>query len=273
MHILDHNVLKPTSQPATHAQDSEEEEVEEEEEEEEEQEQRKVYQLRERRPIQQSNLYKPSFGGQGSRHALHCPACHPICAQTPRRKACCLMLSPTARGQFCHLSRSYLQMAIGTACPCALAPKLLPAGLISMIRGQCCECLHACFVKQNHLFVMQRKEASLCRRSRLLRGSQKSRHVRKAHRPTYAEDWSDDDVLDHPAVAWKSLQVTFHCLSFATFFHCAFWPMLDHPAVAWKAVKTPLRSASHFAYHLCSCSISLRYSSNSHVKDSPLEQH
>ncbi|KAL0036308.1 hypothetical protein WJX77_001773 [Trebouxia sp. C0004] len=44
---------------------------------------------------------------------------------------------------------------------------------------------------------------------RLVRGNQmnkKNRHTRKAHRPTYAEDWSDDDVLDHPAVAWKSLQ-------------------------------------------------------------------
>lgn len=40
-----------------------------------------------------------------------------------------------------------------------------------------------------------------------MKGSQKSRPSRKAHRPTYAEDWSDDDVLDHPAVAWKSLQV------------------------------------------------------------------
>lgn len=44
---------------------------------------------------------------------------------------------------------------------------------------------------------------------RLVRGNQmnkKNRQTRKAHRPTYAEDWSDDDVLDHPAVAWKSLQ-------------------------------------------------------------------
>ena len=44
-----------------------------------------------------------------------------------------------------------------------------------------------------------------------MRGPQmnrKSRHVRKAHRTTYAEDWTDtDDVLDHPAVAWKALQV------------------------------------------------------------------
>ena len=43
--------------------------------------------------------------------------------------------------------------------------------------------------------------------------NKKNRHTRKAHRPTYAEDWSDDDVLDHPAVAWKSLQVQLklHC--------------------------------------------------------------
>ena len=55
-----------------------------------------------------------------------------------------------------------------------------------------------------------------CRGHRLVRGNQmnkKNRHTRKAHRPTYAEDWSDDDVLDHPAVAWKSLQVqlNLHC--------------------------------------------------------------
>ncbi len=49
-----------------------------------------------------------------------------------------------------------------------------------------------------------------CRRNRLIRGNQmnkKHRHARKPHRPTYADEWSDDDVLDHPAVAWKSLQV------------------------------------------------------------------
>ena len=44
-------------------------EEEEEEGEEEEQEERKTYQLRERRPVKQANLYKPSFGGQGSRQA------------------------------------------------------------------------------------------------------------------------------------------------------------------------------------------------------------
>ncbi|KAL0052590.1 hypothetical protein WJX82_004414 [Trebouxia sp. C0006] len=55
---------------------------------------------------------------------------------------------------------------------------------------------------------------------RLVRGSQmnkKNRHTRKAHRPTYAEDWSDDDILDHPAVAWKSLQgPTDPCLPWET---------------------------------------------------------
>ena len=35
----------------------------------------------------------------------------------------------------------------------------------------------------------------------------KNRFSSKPSRPTYAEDWSDDGVLDHPAVAWKGLQV------------------------------------------------------------------
>ena len=49
-------------------EESGEDQAEEEEEEEEEAEQgRKKYQLRERRPIQQANLYQPSFGGQGTR--------------------------------------------------------------------------------------------------------------------------------------------------------------------------------------------------------------
>lgn len=47
-------------------EDSEEEQAEEEE----EQEERKRYQLRERRPIQQANLYQPSFGGQGTRQSF-----------------------------------------------------------------------------------------------------------------------------------------------------------------------------------------------------------
>ena len=51
-------------------EDSGEDQAEEEEEEQEEAEQgRKKYQLRERRPIQQANLYQPSFGGQGTRQA------------------------------------------------------------------------------------------------------------------------------------------------------------------------------------------------------------
>ena len=50
-----------------------------------------------------------------------------------------------------------------------------------------------------------------------MRGNQmnrKNRQVRKAHRTTYAEDWTDtDDVLDHPAVAWKALQVRHYATS------------------------------------------------------------
>lgn len=61
-------LLRESGQQARQSDEGADSEEEEEEEEEEEAEQvRKKYELRERRPIQQANLYQPSFGGQGTR--------------------------------------------------------------------------------------------------------------------------------------------------------------------------------------------------------------
>lgn len=90
-----------------------------------------------------------------------------------------------------------------------------------------------------------------CRRSRLTHGAQvrkRNRFSSKPSRPTYAEDWSDDDVLDEPAVAWKGLQVC--SLTHLPESRCQ-PTKARQPCFAWMRVKASLTCSNASVVYIC----------------------